>query len=197
MITTMSPLIQAGLFLTDTIFTFLMLAVLLRILLEIIRADFYNPICQMVLKLSNFLVIPVRRVIPGYYGIDWASIVVLLALAFIKQAVFIFIQTQTWAHGMGLMLLGIADILELLFYIYMFATLVLVASSWLGSNALRHPMTQIAIQLTAPILNRLQSLLPRVAGMDLAPMLLVILLVLFNILIISFITHYALILIHP
>lgn len=192
----MSPLIQASLFLIDTAFTFLILAVLLRILLQWIHADFYNPISQMVLKTSNFLVLPIRRIIPAYYGIDWASFILLLLLGLLKQGFLILVQTGIWVNTAGLMLLGIADVLGFLFYIYLFSMIVIVVVSWLNPTS-THPLVQIASQLVSPLLNRIRSFLPPLAGFDLSPLLLTIVLILFNILVVQVIAHQGIILIIP
>jgi YggT family protein len=192
----MSPLLQASLFLIDTAFTFLILAVLLRILLQWIYADFYNPISQMVLRTSNFLVIPLRRIIPAYYGIDWASFILLLLLGLLKQGLLVLVQTGIWVNTAGLMLLGIADILGFLFYIYLFSMIVIVVASWLNPTS-THPLVQIASQLVSPLLNRIRGFLPPLAGFDLSPLLLTIVLILFNILVVQVIAHQGIILIIP
>jgi YggT family protein len=190
----MSPLMQSAVFLCDTLFSFYMIMVLLRILLQWVRADFYNPFCQTVLKMTNFFVIPLRRVIPAYYGIDCASVLLLLLLAFFKQGILILIETGIWAHPMGLLLLGIADIFELIFYIYIFCVIVLVVVSWL--NPVRsNPLIHIATQLVTPLLIRIQRVLPTMSGFDLSPMVLTIILILFNMLVVEGITHYALMLV--
>ncbi len=73
-------------FLINTVFDLYLMVILLRVWLQWARADFYNPMSQMVVKLTNPLVIPLRRVIPGFGGIDLASVVLALAIAFAKLA---------------------------------------------------------------------------------------------------------------
>lgn len=180
----MSPLMQAGLFLIDTVFTFYILLVLARILLQWVRADFYNPLSQMVLNFSNFLVIPLRRVIPAYYNIDWASFVLLFILAVLKQGLLILVQTGIWANTLGLILLGVADVLSLLFYIYLFSMIVIVVVSWLNPTSYSS-LVYIVSQLVSPPLNRIRRLMPNMGGFDLSPLVFTIILVLFNILIVQ------------
>ena len=69
-------------FLINTVFDLYLMVILLRVWLQWARADFYNPMSQMVVKLTNPLVIPLRRVIPGFGGIDLASVVLALVIAF-------------------------------------------------------------------------------------------------------------------
>lgn len=178
------PFAQALFFLTDTVFTLYILAILLRILLQWVRADFYNPFCQFIVTLTNPVFVFARRFIPGYGGIDWAGIVLLLIFSFIKQAVLWFIQTKILANGVGLLLLSIADILRQTFYIYMFSTFALLIMSWLRP-ASHHPMLKIVYQLLTPPLKKIRQYIPDVAGFDLSPMVLMVVLVLINILIIQ------------
>ena len=192
----MSPVIQALVFLLDTGFTFLILALLLRILLQWVRADFYNPVSQIVLKVTNHIVIPLRRIIPAYYGIDWASVVLLLIVALLKQGILVLLETGIWVNTAGLMLLGIADVLTLIFYIYLFSMMVIVVVSWLNP-AQDNPLVQIASQLVSPLLNRIRGLLPNTGGFDFSPMILTVVLILFNILIIQVIAHHGISLIIP
>ena len=73
-------------FLINTIFDLYLMVVLLRVWLQWARADFYNPMSQMVVKVTNPLVIPLRRIIPGFGGLDMASVLLALIIAFAKLA---------------------------------------------------------------------------------------------------------------
>ncbi len=190
----MSPLMQAGLFLMDTAFSFFIVVLLLRILLQWVRADFYNPISQATIKISNFLVLPLRRLIPGYFGLDWASILLLMILAFLKEGLLIAMQTGVWVNNGGLLLLALADILSLVFYIYLFATLIIAVMSWLKPNHY-NPVVQIASQLIAPPLTLVRRVIPPLAGFDFSPMVLVILLILFNMLVVQVLAQQGILLI--
>ncbi|MEZ5584210.1 MAG: YggT family protein [Candidatus Competibacteraceae bacterium] len=70
----------AALFLIQTLFGFYILAVLLRFLLQWVRADFYNPLVQFLVKLTNPPLIPLRRIIPGFMGLDMAAVVLMIGL---------------------------------------------------------------------------------------------------------------------
>ena len=78
-----NPFQNAGIFLLNTIFGIYITLLLLRFLLQILRADFYNPVCQLLVKITNPLLTPLRRVIPGFFGIDFAAIVLLFILQFV------------------------------------------------------------------------------------------------------------------
>src|ERR1043165_8497644 len=95
-------LINVAALLIKVAFSIYIFAVLLRLLLQIARADFYNPLSQGLVRLTNPLVRPLRRVIPGLLGIDWASVLLLLALQF----------AELWLlslHGPGLPEIGRAS----------------------------------------------------------------------------------------
>ena len=77
---------DAGLFLIDTVLGFYILIVMLRFLLQLTRADFYNPISQFVVKITNPPLTRLRRVIPGFWGIDLAAVVLLIALESLPRA---------------------------------------------------------------------------------------------------------------
>lgn len=193
----MTPLIQAGMFLIDTIFTFFILSVLLRVLFEAIGADFYNPLSQMVLKATNFLLLPMRRIVPPYKNMDYASVVLVLVLAFFKQGFLILLSTGTWGSPFGLLLLGASDVLNLLFYIYLFALIILTASTWLNF-ASNNPILQIAVQIINPLLRRVRNYLPTSTNSDFSPLVLAVLLILINLLIVQSIAHVGIqILISP
>src|SRR5210317_2220237 len=67
-------------YLLQTVLSLYLLAMLLRFLLQVVKADFYNPISQFLVKITNPLVIPMRRILPGYGGIDLASLLLSIIL---------------------------------------------------------------------------------------------------------------------
>lgn len=190
----MNPLLEASLFLIDTAFTLFILFVLLRILLESVHADFYNPISQTTLKFTNFIVLPLRRFIPAYFGIDWASVLLLLCLALANQAIVIFLQTGIWVNFMGVLLLAIAEIFTFAFYIYLFAVLIIAVMSYLPSVP-NNAWINIASEITAPALKQIRKYVPLVAGLDLSSLVFIVLLFLLNILVIQVIAQQGLALI--
>ena len=71
---------NAGVFLASTLFGLYILAVMLRFLLQTVRADFYNPLVQVLVKITDPLLVPLRRLIPGMFGLDMAAVALLLVL---------------------------------------------------------------------------------------------------------------------
>src|SRR5690606_18268930 len=91
----MSPLANVGLLLINTIGSLALLIVLLRFLLQLVRADFYNPISQMIVKLTSPLLTPLRRVIPGFGGLDIASLLLAYGIQIVTMALILLVA------GMG------------------------------------------------------------------------------------------------
>ena len=78
-------LVNAGSYLISTLLGLYIIIVLLRFLLQMVRADFYNPLCQFIVKATSPILIPIRRVIPGLYGIDIASLLLAYCLQYIEN----------------------------------------------------------------------------------------------------------------
>ena len=124
-----NPIIHALVFLIDTVFTLFMVAILLRFFLQWARANFYNPLCQFIIKATNPLILPLRRFIPGLWGMDCAAILVVLLLSFINQ-ILLTLLTVGKLDFLAVFVLSLADLFGLIFYIYFFAILIVVVSSW-------------------------------------------------------------------
>ena len=116
---------DAGVFLVRTLFGLYILAVVLRLLLQMARADFYNPICQILVKITNPALRPLRRVIPDFLGIDMAAILLLLLL---KTVELLIIQQLSGFSGdvVGLVVLGIAQLIKLALDLFFFSILIQV-----------------------------------------------------------------------
>src|SRR3990167_8971822 len=100
---------EASVLIVQVVFGLYILAVLLRFLFQLVRADFYNPISQFLVALTNPLLKPLRRVIPGLFGVDLASLVLLIALQMLEMYVL------TWLNDMtpGLLSLTVATVVSL------------------------------------------------------------------------------------
>ncbi|PLW70971.1 YggT family protein [Pseudohalioglobus lutimaris] len=170
----MSAVNEIFVYLIQTALTLYMMAMLLRFLLQVVRADFYNPICQFLVKVTNPLVLPVRRLIPGLGGVDVAS----LLLALLLQALAIVALMALYGLGLpniGLLLVWSAlGIIGLLVNIYFFALLAMIILSWVapGSN---HPAMHLLYQITEPVMAPFRKVLPAMGGMDFSPILVFVL----------------------
>lgn len=174
-------------FLVQVIFGLYALIVILRFLLQVLRADFYNPLSQFVVKLTSPLLTPLRRIIPSAGGLDLSS----LLLAWVVKALELFLVL--WVGGRGLhvaapLLLAIPELLTLVINIFLFSTIILAILSWFSPPGY-NPATALLSSLTEPLLQPVRRLLPPVSGMDFSPMVLIIGLILLKMLVIPPIEH--------
>jgi YggT family protein len=157
-------------YLIQTLLSLYLIAMLLRFVLQLVRADFYNPISQFVVKITNPLVVPARRVIPGYAGIDIASLCLAVLLQIIGISV-IFLLRFGGLPGLALLLAGgVLGIVALLVQLYFFALLAMIILSWVAQGS-RHPAILLLYQITEPVMAPLRRLLPPIGGLDLSPIL--------------------------
>lgn len=167
-------------FLVQTLFGLYILAVLLRFLLQLVRADFYNPISQFLVKVTSPPLRLLRRFLPGLGGIDLSSIVLAWGLKYIELLLILFISGIT-ANFLGPLLWAIPELIELVINIFLFAILIQVILSWINPGSY-NPASALLYSLTEPVLRPARNLLPPVSGLDLSPMLVMIGLVLLKML---------------
>ncbi len=174
---------NAGIFLIQTLFGLYTGAVMLRFLLAMVRADFYNPVSQFLVKVTNPPLLPLRRIVPGVMGIDMASIVLLIVLQATKLLLIAAIQGFS-LQPLGLLVLTLAGLLTLLLNIYFFAILIQVILSWVSPGNY-NPAVALIHSLNEPLLGRARRILPPISGFDLSPILVLVGLQLLEILLIA------------
>jgi len=170
----MSAVYAILIYLIQTLLSLYLIAMLLRFLLQLVRADFYNPISQFIVKVTNPLVVPVRKIIPGYAGLDIASLLLALCLQIIGIAA-VFLLSYGALPGAGLLFMGgVLGTIALLVKIYFFALLAMIILSWVaqGSN---HPAIYLLFQITEPVMAPVRKLLPPMGGLDFSPILVFVL----------------------
>ncbi|MGY3894617.1 YggT family protein [Aeromonas enterica] len=152
-------------FLINTIFDLYLMVVLLRVWLQWARADFYNPMSQMVVKVTNPLVIPLRRVIPGFGGLDMASVLLALIIAFAKLALLKSMNVLL-ADWLTLSLFAALTVLKKAGSMIFWVLLVRAILSWVSQG--RNPIEYVMHQLTEPFLAPIRRILPALGGLDLS-----------------------------
>jgi YggT family protein len=157
-------------YILQTVFGFYLVCVLMRLLLQLARADFYNPISQFVVRVTSPLLVPLRRMIPPLGRLDTATLVLALAV----QLMAVVAVLALYGHGPGSLLLMLAwslvGIGALVVKMYFFAILALIIFSWVAPQA-HHPALALLYQLTEPVMAPFRRLLPPVGGLDLSPIL--------------------------
>ncbi|MCP4210513.1 MAG: YggT family protein [Halieaceae bacterium] len=170
----MTALADIFVYLVYVFFGLYLMAMLLRFLLQLTRADFYNPISQTLVKLTNPLVIPLRRILPGYGGIDLASLLVALILQMLMIALLIALQTGTMLPVLPLIMASLIGLAAYLVKIYFFAILAMIILSWVAQGG-NNPALRLLFQLTEPVMAPFRKLLPPMGGLDLSPIFVFIL----------------------
>ncbi|MDP3518342.1 MAG: YggT family protein [Pseudohongiella sp.] len=164
----MNAIGNIGSLLVSTLGTLYMLAVLLRFLLQISRADFYNPITQMIVRATDPGVQLFRRFIPGFKGVDFATLVFAVLVESILICALIFMAGFD-LPGIGLILTwAVGGILNFILDIYFWSLLVSIVSSFIAPFS-EHPALVLVRQLTEPIMAPFRRLLPSMGGLDLSP----------------------------
>jgi len=163
-------------FLIQTLGNLFGIAVLLRFMMQLFRVPFRNPFAQFIVAITDFAVKPLRRVVPGLFGLDWACLVVALLVELVV------VTTVYWLDGFPFALagarvwpvmLGLAAVrlLSLAIYLIIGLTLVRAGLSWVNSNT---PLMPVVYELTEPFLRPLRRIVPTVAQIDLTPLVLFI-----------------------
>lgn len=163
---------NAGLFLVDLVFGLYLTAVLLRLLLQLTRANFYNPICQAVVTVTNPPLRLLRRWVPPARQLDSASIVLLIAVQLVHTLLILWI-TRGGGSLPGILLLSFVQLLQHGIYLYLISIIVLAIASWVAAGS-RAPLIELLLSLCRPLLAPAQRLMPPMAGLDLSPLLVIV-----------------------
>jgi len=155
-------------YLVSTIIDLYIAAIMLRLLLQWVRADFYNPLCQFLVKVTNPVLVPARRIIPSIGRLDTASVVVMFLLELI-QLVIISQLSQAGFELQFMLLFSLRKLLVTLLMTYFVLIIARVIVSWIGSQS-RHPLIPLIYQLTEPVLRPFSKLVPPISGVDLSPL---------------------------
>ena len=158
-------------FLIDTLFGLYVLVILLRFLLQTTRADFYNPISQFIVKVTDPALRPLRRLIPGWGGIDNASLVLLFVVQCLALLLLGLIS-GAFADGLsvpGLLMATVTKLVSLLLYVYLFGIFILALLSWISPGGY-NPVAAVIANLTEPVMRPARRMIPPIGGIDLSPM---------------------------
>ena len=158
----------ALIYLIGTLMDLYIAAILLRLLLQWVRADFYNPLCQFLVRVTNPVLAPARRIIPSIGRLDTASVVVMYLLE-VVQLLIISQLGQSDFSMQFILLFAIRKLLIALLITWFVLIIVRVIVSWIGGQ-FRHPIIPLIYQLTEPLLKPFSRLIPAIGGIDLSPL---------------------------
>jgi YggT family protein len=163
-------------YLIDVVFGLFTYALLLRFVMQLLRAPFRNPIGQAVIALTDWIVKPFRRVLPGFRGIDWASLVAtyLFQVAWLLAYLLLFGTPFAWTGG-GVAYLLVAAVIALLKASLWLLIVVVLAQAILSWVAPDGPAAGLLNALTFPFLRPIRRVLPPIGGtLDLSPLVVIV-----------------------
>lgn len=177
----------AELFLVNTIFDLYLFVLAVRLLLVYAGANYFDQITQMVVKITDFIVKPVRRVIPNVGRVELSTIVIMLLIQCIK---FFLVAMITFGlpNFLGIIILAFTDSLKIILLTLFYAILIQVILTWIQPHS---PVLRTFMQMTSPLMKPLHRLIPPIGGIDITPIPALILLQLMMILIVNPLTQFG------
>jgi YggT family protein len=154
-------------FLISTLFDLYIMMVILRIWLQAARADFYNPFSQFVVKITQPIVAPMRRVIPSIRNIDMATLLFAYILCVLKFVVLVLVASQgSVIFSSDFLLIGVLSLIKAAGGMLFWVLLIRAILSWISQG--RSPIEYVFHQLTEPMLRPIRNRLPDLGGIDLS-----------------------------
>lgn len=178
-----NALLNMGVFLISALFSLYIYAVMLRFLLQWVKADFYNPICQFLMRVTNGPLVPLRRIIPGWFGLDWAAVVLMFVLSLLCTLLLSWMKLGIIPPFSFLLIASVMRLVTAILNLYFFAIIARALASWFTHNPYHaHPILEILHKLTEPLLSPARRIIPPIAGVDLSPIAVLLLIQAINVL---------------
>ena len=146
---------------------------LIRFILQKLHANWYNPATKFVVALTDPIVKPTRKIIPGFRGYDFAILLLAIVLEIIQIYLITWIRVGFTPHISGVLLVTLMTIISKSIYIFLFAMIIWAFMSWF-TTAGRHPMAEITGVVCLPLVRITRRFMPLVGGVDLSPMIIML-----------------------
>ncbi|MBD8525581.1 YggT family protein [Pseudomarimonas arenosa] len=159
----------AGLLIVDTLFYLLSFVFLLRVLLQLVGANFYNPICQFFFKATNPILVPLRKLLPPIGRLDVSAVLILLLIQVLHVVVVAGLSGRG-LHPLALPILALAGALNILLQVLFWSIIIRIIISFVAADSY-HPVVPIMAQITEPVMAPFRRLLPATGGLDFSPLL--------------------------
>jgi YggT family protein len=173
----------AAVYILQTIGSLYLLIVLLRFILQLVRADFYNPVSQFIVRATHPLVKPLRKIIPSVAGLDLASLVLAIVLQLVLMALTLMLMGYGLGDPLQLLVWSIVGVTALFLKVFFFALIISVILSWVAQGT-HNPTAMLINQICEPLLAPIRRMLPSMGGMDLSPIVAFLILNLIDMLVI-------------
>ncbi len=156
-------------FVIATLVGLYVLAIMLRFLFAWVRADFYNPVSQFLVRITNPLLLPLRRLLPPVGRVDTAALVLMLLVQMVSVALILLLRGLP-LNPLTLLVVSLHELVALAFNVFIFSILIQVVLSWVNPYG-QHPLSSLLHALNEPLLRPARRLLPPISGIDLSPLL--------------------------
>ncbi|MDA3135922.1 YggT family protein [Pseudomonas syringae] len=160
----------AAIYVLQTLGSLYLLIVLLRFVLQLVRANFYNPLCQFIVRATQPLLKPLRRIIPSLFGLDMSSLVLAIIVQMILMALTLLLMFGTTGDPLHLLLWSIISVTALFLKIFFFALIISVILSWVAPGS-HNPGAELVNQICEPALAPFRKIVPNLGGLDISPIL--------------------------
>ncbi len=158
----------AAVYVLQTLGSLYLLIVLLRFVLQLVRANFYNPLCQFIVKATQPLLKPLRRIIPSLFGLDMSSLVLAILVQLLLMALTLLLTYGTTGNPLQLVIWSLIGVTALFLKIFFFALIISVILSWVAPGS-HNPGAELVNQICEPALAPFRKILPNLGGLDLSP----------------------------
>ncbi len=161
-------------FLIEIASSLYLLAIMLRFLFQIVRADFYNPLSQFIVKITQPAIKPLRRLVPSSGSIDASSVLLMLVIQMVTLALIGMLQTGNGDFGfLYLLFAALAELVSLAINVFLVALLAQVVLSWVNPGAY-NPTIGLLFSLNEPLLSRVRKVVPAAGGFDFSSLIVLI-----------------------
>ncbi len=158
-----------------TLGTLYLIFVLGRFLLQLARADFYNPVSQSIVKFTSPLLNPLRKIIPGFGGVDIACLVLAALINFLITVVLFVLAGASQLPLGNLFAWSLLGTFAFLVNIVFWAVLIVIILSWLSmATQINNPIAFLLQQMTEPFMRPFRRIMPDTGGLDFSPILLLL-----------------------
>ena len=174
----------AAIYVLQTLGSLYLMLILLRFVLQLVRANFYNPLSQFIVKATQPLLKPLRRIIPSIFGLDMSSLVLAIIVQMILMALTLLLIAGTAGDPLLLLLWSIISVTALFLKIFFFALIASVILSWVAPGS-HNPGAELVNQICEPALAPFRRIVPNLGGLDISPILAFLVLKLLDMLVIN------------
>lgn len=168
----MDVLGSSGALIFNTLGGLYLLAVLLRFLLQVAKADFYNPVSQAIVRITDPMVRILRRIIPGYKGVDFSTLLLALLVEAVAICALIILHGGnipsigfiiTWSF------VGVMYFIVTIYYYAIIGSIIMSFVMLFSGNKNPHPLLRLIWQLTEPVMAPIRKVIPPMGGLDFSP----------------------------